>query len=228
MRAGTLVTKPAIRAGCGGGGTGRGRLEGPAGSQGAPDQCGIRSRLDVLRGGCRSRGRARHSSWAPTSPGGGTDVATGSGGELAAGEREGRGHRGTERLSRAVMRSARTWLTRTEPADLHTVSNPGGADTGALYSARTRRPPGRPRQSRSVIAAKEATPGRRRPLADGILHTYGLGCLRDPESRAVGGVNPSRKIVALDHRSVPMMLSLTLRSVPGRRSSRCAGAAPRP
>jgi hypothetical protein len=53
-------------------------------------------------------------------------------------------------------------------------------------SARTRRPPADRSQSHSVIAAAEATSGRRRPLADGVLHAYGLGCLRDPGSRAVG------------------------------------------
>ena len=47
-------------------------------------------------------------------------------------------------------------------------------------------PPGQLSQSRSVIAATEATSGRRRPLADSVLHAYGLGCLRDPESRAAG------------------------------------------
>src|SRR5262249_11385151 len=57
--------------------------------------------------------------------------------------------------------------------------NPGRIRTGR---ARTRRPPGRPSQSRSVIAATEATSGRRRPLADGVLHAYGTGCLRDPEA----------------------------------------------
>src|SRR5262249_39246886 len=57
--------------------------------------------------------------------------------------------------------------------------NPGRIRTGR---ARTRRPPGRPSQSRSVIAATEATAGRRRPLADGVLHAYGTGCLRDPEA----------------------------------------------
>ena len=70
-------------------------------------------------------------------------------------------------------------------------------------SARTRRPPGRPSKSRSVIAATEPTSGRRRPLADGVLHAYCLGCLRDPESRAAGPGSPSRKSVAVDHRSMP-------------------------
>jgi hypothetical protein len=36
----------------------------------------------------------------------------------------------------------------------------------------------------------------------GVLHAHGLGCLRDPESRAALG-SPSRKSVAVDHRSVP-------------------------
>ena len=48
-------------------------------------------------------------------------------------------------------------------------------------------------------------------LAAAALNQLGLinatdldgGCLRDPESRAVGWGNPSRKIVAVDHRSVP-------------------------
>jgi hypothetical protein len=56
--------------------------------------------------------------------------------------------------------------------------------------ARTRRPPCQPSQSRSVMAATEATSGRHRPVADGVLHAYGLGCLRDPESRPGG---PARK-----------------------------------
>jgi hypothetical protein len=34
-----------------------------------------------------------------------------------------------------------------------------------------------------VTAATEATSGRRRSLADGVLHAHGLGCLRDHESR---------------------------------------------
>jgi hypothetical protein len=32
-------------------------------------------------------------------------------------------------------------------------------------------------------AATGATSSRHRPLADGVPHAYGLGCLRDPESR---------------------------------------------
>ena len=51
-------------------------------------------------------------------------------------------------------------------------------------SARTRRPPGRPSQSRSVIVVTEPTSGRRRPLAGSVMHAYCLGCLRDPGSRA--------------------------------------------
>src|SRR5215472_2352600 len=69
-------------------------------------------------------------------------------------------------------------------------------------NARTPRPPGRPSQSRSVIAATEPTSGRRRPLDDGVLHAYCLGRLRDPENRAADPGSPSRKSVAVDHRSV--------------------------
>jgi hypothetical protein len=61
----------------------------------------------------------------------------------------------------------------------------------------------RPSRSRSIIAATEPTSGRRRPLTDGVLHAYCLGCCRDPESRAADPGSPSRKSVAVDHRSTP-------------------------
>jgi hypothetical protein len=60
--------------------------------------------------------------------------------------------------------------------------------------------PGRPSQSHSVIATTEATSGRRRPLADGALHAYGLGCLRDPESRAAA------PWVACHERALPLII----------------------
>jgi hypothetical protein len=43
------------------------------------------------------------------------------------------------------------------------------------------------------------------PLADGVLHAYCLGCLRDPESRAADPGSSSRKSVAVDHRSAPQI-----------------------
>ena len=60
-------------------------------------------------------------------------------------------------------------------------------------SARTHRLPRRPSQSRSVMAATEATSGRHRPLADGVLHAYGLGCLHDPERRPEQPVTKERR-----------------------------------
>jgi alkanesulfonate monooxygenase SsuD/methylene tetrahydromethanopterin reductase-like flavin-dependent oxidoreductase (luciferase family) len=52
------------------------------------------------------------------------------------------------------------------------------------------------------VPADSTSSGRRR-LADGLLPSYGLGFLRDPGSRAVGPGRPSRKSVAVDHRSMP-------------------------
>jgi len=52
---------------------------------------------------------------------------------------------------------------------------------GASFRANSA-PPGLPGQSRSVIVVPEPTSSRGKPLADGGLDAYRLGCLLDPEA----------------------------------------------
>ena len=63
------------------------------------------------------------------------------------------------------------------------------------------------RVNHAPISATEATSGRRRPLADGVLHTYGLRVARDGVARREralpSGIDPSqinRPTTKLSHR----------------------------
>ncbi len=146
-----------------------------------------------FRGGS-PRCRARHRGW-PAAPeragGGGPAVLSADAAPGPVQQSRTTDQIWTPRRRHATLRprigAIKFWKSHAEPQTSRT-------DAAAPDSARTRCAPCRPSQSRSVIAATEATSGRRRPLADGVLHAYGLGCLRDPQSR--GGRpegSPSRK-----------------------------------